>query len=160
MTDFGLARFIDPADHALVTRCGSESYAAPEIVTGRPYDGRQTDAWACGIVLYALATRALPFDRVASASERDTRRSHLMRIAQGDYTWPEPEERLATEGLKDVVARLLVRNAAKRARVVELWDAPWMRGEGAPTPPLSKAGSPPTGRLVGSDIPSVAKQEL
>ncbi|KAF8472893.1 kinase-like domain-containing protein, partial [Gautieria morchelliformis] len=54
LTDFGLARFIDPARPLLATRCGSEAYAAPEIATGRPYDGRQTDAWACGVVLYAL----------------------------------------------------------------------------------------------------------
>lgn len=163
LTDFGLARFIDPAHPTLVTRCGSESYAAPEIVTGKPYDGRQTDAWACGVVLYALATRALPFDRVGTG-DRDTRRSHLMRIAQGVYTWPPESEgmiSLATEELKSVVARLLMRNAAKRARVVELWDEPWMRGVGAPAPPLSKAESAaPAGRLVGNDIPSVAKQEL
>lgn len=130
-------------------------------MTGRPYDGRQTDAWACGVVLYALATRALPFDRVGS--DRDTRRSYLMRIAQGEYSWPEPGARLATEGLKRVVARLLVRNPAKRARVVALWDEGWMWGEGSPPRPASKTGSVPpdsTGRLVGEDIPSVAKQEL
>lgn len=87
-----------------------------------------------------------------------------MRIAQGVYTWPPESEgmiSLATEELKSVVARLLMRNAAKRARVVELWDEPWMRGEGAPAPPLSKAESAASaGRLVGNDIPSVAKQEL
>ncbi|CDO71868.1 hypothetical protein BN946_scf184940.g15 [Trametes cinnabarina] len=62
LTDFGLSRFIDPAQPLLTTLCGSESYAAPELVMGRPYDGRETDAWACGVVLYALATRRLPFD--------------------------------------------------------------------------------------------------
>lgn len=25
---------------------------------GKPYDGRQTDAWACGVVLFALLVRA------------------------------------------------------------------------------------------------------
>ncbi|KAH9929888.1 kinase-like domain-containing protein, partial [Epithele typhae] len=46
----------------LTLLCGSDSYAAPELVTGRAYDGRQTDAWACNVVLYALATRRLMFD--------------------------------------------------------------------------------------------------
>ncbi|KAG8858537.1 hypothetical protein FRB96_005209 [Tulasnella sp. 330] len=64
LTDFGLSRFIDPDQPLLATRCGSESYAAPEIVMATKYDGRQTDAWACGVVLFALATRVLPFDRV------------------------------------------------------------------------------------------------
>ena len=47
------------------TRCGSEAYAAPELVTaGRGYeryDPRATDAWACGVVLFALCVRRLPF---------------------------------------------------------------------------------------------------
>jgi protein-serine/threonine kinase len=77
LTDFGLSRFIDPANPYLTTRCGSEAYAAPELVVGgggsgsesagsgsgewRGYDGRQTDAWACGVVFYAVVCRQLPF---------------------------------------------------------------------------------------------------
>ena len=133
----------------LATRCGSEAYAAPEIVTGSMYDGRKTDAWACGVVLYALATRALPFDRkVASMSSPhgysgtdsagETRRSYLVRIAQGVYSWPEPGmsgSRLSTEGVQNVVGRLLVRDPAKRAWIWNIWDEEWMEGEGAVVPP-------------------------
>ncbi|KZT24043.1 Pkinase-domain-containing protein, partial [Neolentinus lepideus HHB14362 ss-1] len=54
LSDFGLSRFVDLASPLLTTRCGSESYAAPEVVLGRPYDGRATDAWAMGVVLYAV----------------------------------------------------------------------------------------------------------
>lgn len=133
----------------LATRCGSEAYAAPEIVTGSMYDGRKTDAWACGVVLYALATRALPFDRKVSSMSSppgyssadgagETRRSYLVRIAQGLYTWPEPGTsggRLSTEGVQKVVGRLLVRDPAKRAWIWNLWDEEWMEGEGAVVPP-------------------------
>ncbi|KAK0549457.1 hypothetical protein OC846_004064 [Tilletia horrida] len=61
LTDFGLSRFIDPDTPHLETRCGSEEYAAPELIMGRRYDGRQTDAWALGVVVYALLTGSLPF---------------------------------------------------------------------------------------------------
>ncbi|KAJ4482821.1 kinase-like domain-containing protein, partial [Lentinula edodes] len=54
LTDFGLSRFIDHANPLLTTRCGSEAYAAPELVVSGGYDARETDAWACGVVLYAL----------------------------------------------------------------------------------------------------------
>ncbi|KAF8188331.1 kinase-like domain-containing protein, partial [Pholiota molesta] len=59
LTDFGLSRFVELDAHGdaepLSTRCGSEAYAAPELVTGGGmYDARKTDAWACGVVLYAL----------------------------------------------------------------------------------------------------------
>lgn len=35
---------------------------------GRSYDGRETDAWACGVVLYALIVGELPFDRPPAGS--------------------------------------------------------------------------------------------
>ncbi|KAG7453134.1 kinase-like protein, partial [Guyanagaster necrorhizus] len=58
LTDFGLSRFIDPSHPMLTTRCGSEAYAAPELVItgGRfsGYDARETDAWACGVALYEI----------------------------------------------------------------------------------------------------------
>lgn len=57
LTDFGLAKEVGPTDPPLTTRCGSDSYAAPEIIMGREYDGRKTDSWACGVVLFALLVR-------------------------------------------------------------------------------------------------------
>ncbi|KAA1477077.1 kinase-like protein [Dentipellis sp. KUC8613] len=169
LTDFGLARVIDPADPWLITRCGSESYAAPELIiagtvsgssdfldedqdeapawevylsrapsdattththtgagssrstimdfrTEQPspvqavtprregaYDGRETDAWALGVVLFALVTRRLPFEPPSEsasqvrdgsrergeAQRKRERRAWLMRIARGEWSWPE-----------------------------------------------------------------------
>lgn len=104
---------------------------------GQMYDGRQTDAWACGIVLYALAIRTLPFDNKGEDDGRGSRRRYLVRIAKCEYTWPEDpvEGRLATDDLKQVIGRLLVRDPSKRARIVDLWDETFMRSEGAPSPP-------------------------
>ncbi|KAI0823916.1 kinase-like domain-containing protein, partial [Trametes gibbosa] len=176
LTDFGLSRFIDSAQPQLTTLCGSESYAAPELVMGRAYDGRETDAWACGVVLYTLATRRLPFDPAPAPGDghsqgipheehmrveadwevqkrkRGERRALLVRIAKGEYAWPTPSssavssgseeqdargEALAeSTGIRRMVARLLVRDPRKRARVATLWEDAWMRGEGAPPPPI------------------------
>lgn len=104
ISDYGLSRFIDAAAPQLETRCGSEEYAAPELIIGKRYDGRKTDVWALGVVLYALLTGALPFLDDAAASsgagagvqqareggERDARarKAHLLRIAKGDLRWP------------------------------------------------------------------------
>ena len=69
------------------------------------YDARKTDAWACGVVLYALVARHLPFGegvgaqhvgggsrigggRSAGRGSLAERRHWLMRIARGEYEWP------------------------------------------------------------------------
>ena len=155
LTDFGLSRFVDPSNPYLETRCGSEEYAAPELIIGKKYDGRKTDAWALGVVLYALITGSLPFledlggSGVTAAREghsdgRDAkqRKTHLLRIAKGDLRWPEkmneasldapaaevcpPDLRLVTPTAKRMVARLLRRDSTKRASAWETWDEAWL----------------------------------
>lgn len=130
LTDFGLSRFITPTSPLLSTRCGSEAYAAPELIMGKKYDGRQTDVWALGVVLYAIITGEMPF--VEEADRK--RRAYLMKVAKGQYAWPsEGTEagRLVTEDLKELVGRLLEREPEKRATVEEIFELKWMRGEGA-----------------------------
>lgn len=157
LTDFGLARFIDPASPRLETRCGSESFAAPEIIMGMPYDGRDTDAWAVGVILFALVTCELPFDRTPSEghssafiqrsayrspeTDENSRRKQLMRIARGAYDWPADK---GSEGVKRVVAKLLVRDPARRSRIDRtLWNELWMNGPGSLSAPEAYDESAP-----------------
>ena len=60
--DFGLSHEFDPACSLLKTKCGSPSYAAPEIISCPFYDGFKTDIWCCGIILYAMLCGFLPFE--------------------------------------------------------------------------------------------------
>ncbi|KAK6501704.1 hypothetical protein TWF481_009530 [Arthrobotrys musiformis] len=87
LTDLGLSRRIDFEEPLLTTRCGSEDYAAPELLLGQPYDGRQTDAWALGVLLYAICESRLPFDPVPGANEHKMRSRTAHRIARCDWKW-------------------------------------------------------------------------
>ncbi|KAJ4302072.1 hypothetical protein N0V88_002208 [Collariella sp. IMI 366227] len=62
LENLGLSRRVASHDERLETRCGSDDYAAPEVIMGQPYDGRATDAWSVGVLLYALLEARLPFD--------------------------------------------------------------------------------------------------
>ena len=59
--DFGLSHEFE-GDELLKTKCGSPSYAAPEIICCPFYDGFKVDIWCCGIILYAMLCGYLPFE--------------------------------------------------------------------------------------------------
>lgn len=218
LTDFGLSRFIDSANPLLTTRCGSEAYAAPELVIGGGragvassprspwftedraagythendfesenaggYDARETDAWACGVVLYALVVGRLPFgegpgEALAKISGEGgaargfspmERRQWLMKIARGEWHWPESDvgkdapdsgellgSRLVrSTGAKRVVEKLLVRDPSRRTRVKDLWSDEWVNGGGVPASPRINGNN--VERLsLGSDYSSFTR---
>lgn len=87
LTDLGLSRYVAD-DEKLETRCGSDDYAAPEVIMGQPYDGRATDAWSLGVLLYALLEGRLPFDPNPGMSDAHRMRSRTShRIARVEWRW-------------------------------------------------------------------------
>lgn len=61
IVDFGLS-FLDTAGELLKTACGSPCYAAPEMIAGKKYKGKNVDIWSCGIILFAMICGYLPFE--------------------------------------------------------------------------------------------------
>ncbi|KJK76964.1 hypothetical protein H634G_08006 [Metarhizium anisopliae BRIP 53293] len=89
LADLGLSRRIAD-DEKLETRCGSDDYAAPEVIMGQPYDGRAIDAWSLGVLLYALLESRLPFDPHPGMSDAHRMRSRTShRIARVEWRWVE-----------------------------------------------------------------------
>ncbi|GMM34181.1 hypothetical protein DASC09_015060 [Saccharomycopsis crataegensis] len=93
----------------LETTCGSPHYAAPEIISGVPYNGLKSDMWSCGVIFYALMTGRLPFDN-------DNIKDLLLKVKYGKFEMPsdlsieaqdlisgllclDPEQRLDSEGV-------------------------------------------------------------
>ncbi|WWC66813.1 uncharacterized protein I206_100720 [Kwoniella pini CBS 10737] len=155
LTDFGLSRFISINSPLLQTRCGSESFAAPEIIMGKPYDGRETDSWAMGIVLYGLIFGELPFDRESNDFNQNDNnnnnqnqnqnqneigyklqlnqklkgRKRMLKIAKCEYEFPlEINLNLKkSEQVKKLIKNLIVRDSKKRLKINQIWDQEWMK---------------------------------
>ena len=72
-TDFGLLRFVDLDNLWLTTRCGSESYTAPEIVMGSQYDGCHTTpghVGSCCMHLRPGVYHSIPFTFTVGLTRR------------------------------------------------------------------------------------------
>jgi tRNA A-37 threonylcarbamoyl transferase component Bud32 len=107
LMDFGVAQIMD-LERMTVTGqlLGSPAYMAPELLEGRPLDVR-TDIFSVGILLYQLATGALPFSG---------RNPHevLKRIAEGKFADPRTINRLIADRLAKIIARALARRPEDR----------------------------------------------
>ena len=139
LSDLGLSRRIpEPPDSPLLTtRCGSEDYAAPEILMGQPYDGRATDAWALGVLLYAMMENRLPFDVLPGTrgdpAKLRARTGHRIarlewswyRYADSDGEW-DPIKGDDLEGARVCVEALLKRNT-RRKGLDEIASTSWVQ---------------------------------
>ncbi|HEY0705655.1 MAG TPA: serine/threonine-protein kinase [Polyangia bacterium] len=112
LMDFGVAQIMD-LERMTVTGqlLGSPAYMAPELLEGRPLDVR-TDIFSVGILLYQMATGALPFSG---------RNPHevLKRIAEGKFADPRTLNRLIADRLAKIIARALARRPEDRYATVD-----------------------------------------
>jgi serine/threonine protein kinase len=114
---------VDPQSPLLTTRCGSEEYAAPEIIqqSKQGYDGRKTDTWSLGVILYALLVGYLPFRYDPLKHERVSKLFY--RIVRAEVKWPN-DIKISQEA-KDVVKKILERNPEKRITTDQIEGLPW-----------------------------------
>jgi serine/threonine protein kinase len=110
LADFGLAQLM-PMDHTLSTSCGSPHYASPEVILGKAYDGRKTDVWSLGVILYTLVTGSLPFDH-------DHTPTLLRSIVKGRYHMPDWVDPV----VQDLISRMLVREYDARISLEGIRD--------------------------------------
>ena len=117
--DFGLSNYTSE-NHFLNTPCGSPSYASPEMIKGKKYNGFMSDIWSCGVILYVMLYGYLPFE---GFSNNDL----FKKILKGKVNYPNSVDKSAVDLMKNI----LVVNPENRFNINKIKQHPfYLRGKG------------------------------
>lgn len=112
--DFGLSNLYMPKS-LLKTYCGSLYFAAPELLSAKPYTGPEVDVWSFGVVLYVLVCGKVPFDDPVVSVLHE-------KIKKGNVEYPP----FISKECVSLLSRMLVVDPTKRATLLEVIQHPWM----------------------------------
>ena len=114
--DFGLSTQVKPGD-LLDEPCGAYAFRAPELFLWERYDGRKSDLWALGVILYYMVVGKVPFD---SYTIPELQRQILAGV------YPAPCG--VSDELEDLLSLLMTVNPKYRPTVTEVMKHPWLKG--------------------------------
>ena len=114
LADFGLCHET-MSNQLLMTPCGSPFYAPPEIVTNSPYDGKKGDMWSLGVVLFTMATGALPWTEMNQAQL-------IQQIIHADYVVPLT----VSPDIRALIQELMSPNPSARPSPSDILALPWL----------------------------------
>uniref|UniRef100_A0A0A9XTY6 Testis-specific serine/threonine-protein kinase 1 n=1 Tax=Lygus hesperus TaxID=30085 RepID=A0A0A9XTY6_LYGHE len=125
LADFGFARkYVNDEGKELMceTYCGSLSYAAPEILEGRPFCPKKVDVWSAGIVMFIMFNLEKPFKRKAP---------HQLLLAQQSkaYKWSQVGITKTSDDCKKMVDSMLEPDVSRRPRAAALLQKTWMTAD-------------------------------
>ena len=116
--DFGLSHEFEEEEF-LKTKCGSPSYAAPEIISKPNYNGFKIDIWCCGIILYAMLCGYLPFDGDDDAENNNVKL--FQNILECEPELPD----FLSDISKDLIMSILNPDPEKRITIEEIKQHPF-----------------------------------
>lgn len=109
LIDFGSATYVKSGPFDVFV--GTIDYAAPEVLSGDPYEGKPQDIWAIGILLYTIIYKENPFYNIDEILEGE------LKIVPSDDISPE---------CVSLIRRILNRNVQKRPVIEEIYNDPWL----------------------------------
>jgi len=122
ISDFGLSNIILTPGQMLQTHCGSEKYAAPEVMqTTDPYVGPPVDMWSTGVILYIMVGGAFPFVEATMNCEL------YASLVNGNFAWPKH----FSEDLVDLLVKMFIIKPEERITLPEVLQHRWVNPQAA-----------------------------
>lgn len=115
LADWGMS--VEMKDSLLKRDCGSLHYASPEILSSKEYDGRQTDMWSVGILIFAMVTGCFPFVGDSAASK-------LSNIYKKDISL-EMKKMNLSDDIRDLITKMIVVDPYERISAYDALQHPW-----------------------------------
>lgn len=113
--------------------CGSKSYAAPEVLAGRGYDGFQADMWSLGVCLFAMLSGFFPLDEACRSDWRFDRLLGAQRSGYSTvatiYTFYKRDWKHLSPAVIDLLDRLLQIEPTKRMGMEQAREHAWVTGK-------------------------------
>lgn len=115
ISDFGLCGYINESS-LMKTFCGSPSYCSPECLCRIQYDGRKSDIWSMGIILYEMVTGDHPWN-VTNTTQM------LRQILKAEFKIPS----FVSLECQNLIYNLIRTDPNERFTISEILDHPWMQ---------------------------------
>lgn len=97
-------------------QCGTPAYIAPEVLHNNGYNGKLSDTWSCGVVLFAMLYGTVPF--------KGTNMDELHSlIKNGQYSLKDDVSKEARKLIKSI----LEVDPRKRLKLKQILETPWMQ---------------------------------
>jgi len=122
IADFGFSKNF--GEEKLMTSCGSPGYVAPEVLTCESYD-KSVDLWSVGVIIYILLCGYPPF-------YADNAPALFKKIMDVKYDFDDPSWDDVSEGAKNLIRNLLVKDPKKRYTATQCLEDPWVQGTSLP----------------------------
>ncbi|KAL7269424.1 serine/threonine protein kinase [Rhizina undulata] len=122
LIDFGSAAYIKNGPFDVFV--GTIDYAAPEVLAGKSYKGKEQDVWALGVLLYTICYKENPFYNIDEIMDRELRIPFVM-----------------SEVSLDLIRLMLDRDVERRPTIEQVLSHPWFEGLPGPDEAL-EAESP------------------
>lgn len=123
LADFGFARFCTDVRNKRVlsrTFCGSAAYAAPEVVSGTPYNPKLADVWSSGVVLFIMLNASMPFD--------DSNLKKLLKNQLGrNWTFNAAAKDTLSSNVKSMVRHILEPDITLRYNLDRVLNHEWLK---------------------------------
>ena len=116
--DFGESKLLSEDNDNMDDQKGTELFLAPECLGSfKSYAGKPADVWALGITLFAFTYNKLPWYADSSLEIQE-----LVTKTELQF----PENRNVSQGLKDIITKMLDKNPKTRMTVTDLKANEWL----------------------------------